>query len=99
MAHFWETLTLETAPEKQREEFIKKYRGSWVWIDLPNFPPRLCRFEAYNVDTKSYAFSYKTLPIVLKHDTDAVIRFLNFQIIRRTDHPDLVHEFQLVEQE
>ena len=58
MASFWETLTLETSTERQREEFIKKYRGTYVWVTILGQQPRLCFFDEYSQNERLYSFKH-----------------------------------------
>lgn len=70
---FWEELTLETNTVRQREEFIKKYRHSFVWVHLPDKAPVLARLEGYSEESRLYSFTTKGKLIRLVHDTEAKI--------------------------
>ncbi len=81
MSSFWETLTWENSSSRQREEFRKKYYGSWVFLTLPGSKKELfVRVEESHNDEESggwfWEFSQigENRPIRIRHDTEAVVR-------------------------
>lgn len=63
----WELLTLELQSNRQQEEFVKKYRGTWLWV-----AGELAYFNEF--DGKYYYFNQDSPnPIRVVHNTEVTI--------------------------
>lgn len=74
MSSFWETLTLETVKSLQREEFIKKYRHCFLFIQKDKDSEPVLAYFNGDEDGGYYTFTgKKDVKFCINHDTKAVV--------------------------
>lgn len=74
MSTFWEKLTLELSEEKQRQEFMKKYSGCYLFLKkTPKDAEILVTLHDYDKENKVYLFQRDSLTLSIKHKTDVEI--------------------------
>lgn len=70
---FWEKLTLESSTAKQRDEFIRKYRQTFLWLTTPTGVRSLVLFSEYNEELGLYYLKGEDYTVKIAHNTKAVL--------------------------
>lgn len=77
--NFWEKLTLESDPDLQQREFVRKYCETFIWLRIKDKKPILVYFKEYDRDAKLYYFIDENKnDIRVAHDTEHAILEASF---------------------